>query len=499
LGQRWGHAIRDPYLWLERIELMAYTHQPAIVIDLWEFAAMFFFIFISGFFYARHKNIMIRKFPEYKYFLWGLYAKIIGGFFFTIIYVYYYGNGDTVSFFNSSIPLVNLALENPFNYFEALFAPNTLQNFYRFFDPNVGYPLEYIYDDDRTYMLVRLISPLTLITFKSMLLTGGLVSIMAYAGVWNLYRTFLRHYPRIEGELAFAVLFFPSVVFWGSGIMKDTFSFSALCWYIYAIDRIFFRKETGFYPWFQALFASLVMVLMKPYIFMMILPASLLWVLYQRVQRFRNSVIRLLLLPIGMILLGALSLTVLSKLEGKLGKFSLGKALDTIVITQLDMKRGEQYGTNYFDLGNIEPTWGSVFSKFPQAVFAGLFRPALNEANNFVMLITALENTFLLLFFIYIVVRSKLVFLIALFFNNPLLQMCYIFSIGCAFMIAITTPNFGAMVRFKIPLLPLFVAALFITSHILDRRKYVLGKGGKFYFSDFSNGDPDIAVRRQRK
>jgi hypothetical protein len=110
--------------------------------------------------------------------------------------------------------------------------------------------------------------------------------------------------------------------------------------------------------------------------------------------------------------------------------------------------------------------------------------------NNVVMLLTALENTFVLLLTLYIVMRSRIVFLFTLLFQNPMLQMFYLFSISYAFMIAITTPNFGAMVRFKIPLLPLFVSALFITSFILDRRREADRRGRPFRFSDYEDGEP---------
>jgi hypothetical protein len=473
---------------------MNYTEYRAITIDFWEYAALILFIGFVGFMFARQKNLMLHRHPEYRYYLWGLYAKIIGGFFFTMTYIYYYGNGDTVSFFKSSVALSNLWRENPVKYVEALFGDNSVENLYRLFSPSTGYPLGYVYVDDRTYMLVRIISPLTIIGLNSVLITGAMVSVISYGGVWRLYRTLLRYYPKLQRSLAIAVLFFPSAVFWGSGIMKDTFTFTAVCWFIYALDRIFFQKEGELGVWIQLFGASLIMVLLKPYIFMLILPSSLLWVLYQRVQRLRNAVLRVLLLPAGMLFMAGLSFVVLEQLEGSLGKFSLGKALNTVVVTQLDMKRSDQYGMNYFDLGNIEATWTSILSKFPQAVFAGLYRPSLIEVNNIVMLITALENTFLLGLSIYILLRSRLVFFITLVLKNPLLQMCYIFAISYAFMIAITTPNFGAMVRFKIPMLPLFVSGLYITSHILDRRRKVISLGKKFRFDSFSNGDPDRPV-----
>jgi hypothetical protein len=459
-------------------------------VDLWEYLLVALYIVIIGTVFSRRKNLQIGRHSEYRYYLWALYAKILGGVLFTLIYIYYYGNGDTLSYFNASTALSNVARENPALYLEALFADNTMENYSRFFTQRTGYPLDYVYIDDRTYILVRFVSVLTLFALNSILLSVAVVSTVAFGGVWQLYRTLVRYFPSLQWQLAVSVLFFPSVVFWGSGIMKDTFTFTGLCWFIYALDNIFFLKRDLSRSWVNLLFASFVMVAMKPYVFMMIVPSGLLWVLYYRVKRFRNAFVRLFILPVGVLSMGGLSFYILNKLEGSLGKFSLNQALDTIILAQSDMKRSEQYGRNFFDLGAIEPTWGSVFSKFPQAVFAGLYRPALVEVNNVVMLLTALENTFLLLLTFYILMRSRIVFLFTLLFQNPMLQMFYLFSISYAFMIAITTPNFGAMVRFKIPLLPLFVSALFITSFILDRRREADRRGRPFRFSDYEDGEP---------
>ena len=470
-----------------------YNAMHSIDIGIWEYPVLILYMVFVGVIYSREKNLNIKIHPEYKYYLWGLYTKILGSFFFSMIYVYYYGNGDTVSFFRSALPLADLALIDPAKYLQALFAENSIENYYHFFNSDTGYPLGYVYVDTRSYMLVRIISPLVLLSFKSFLLSAAFVSTFAFGGVWRLYRTLVRYYPRLQWQLAISVIFFPSSVFWGSGIMKDTFTFTALAWYIHGMDRIFFLKQERRSAWVIVLLATFIMITMKPYIFMMIFPASLLWILYHRVAKLRNLLIRLVFLPLAFTLFGILSYYTLISLGDRLSKFSLDKALETIVIAQEDLKRSAQYGENYFDLGDIEPTWTSVLSKFPQASFAGLFRPSILEANNVVMVLAALENTWILLFFVYILIKTRLVHFISLLRSNPLLQMCYLFSIGYAFMIGVTTPNFGAMVRFKIPLLPFFISAMFITAYILNRRAETLRKGGRFSFERFADGDPDRA------
>ncbi|NNF02533.1 MAG: hypothetical protein HKN22_07590 [Bacteroidia bacterium] len=53
------------------------------------------------------------------------------------------------------------------------------------------------------------------------------------------------------------------------------------------------------------------------------------------------------------------------------------------------------------------------------------------------------------------------------------MTFCIIFSLFFAFSVGLSTSNFGSLVRYKIPLLPFFVAALFITAEMHRQYKRV--------------------------
>jgi hypothetical protein len=80
------------------------------------------------------------------------------------------------------------------------------------------------------------------------------------------------------------------------------------------------------------------------------------------------------------------------------------------------------------------------------------------------MLFSALENTFLLLMFLRVFFKNGLQFFPRI-FGNPVLVLSFVFSIFFAFALGITTANFGALVRYKIPAIPFFLSMLYI----LDR------------------------------
>ncbi|MCB0794454.1 MAG: hypothetical protein KDB88_06925, partial [Flavobacteriales bacterium] len=425
----------------------------------------------------------------YKYLLWGLFAKVIGAVFFAIIYAYYYRGGDTMSYFFSSVAMGNLAIADPLAYIKVLFGDNTLENI-QYFTKETGKPFDFVYYDDRTFMVVRLISPITLLTFNSFLLTTVLVASASYVGVWRCYQTFVRYYPKLMGPFAIAVLFMPSCIFWGSAILKDTFTFAGVCWYFHGVDQYFFRKANKFRSGWQIFLGLFLVITIKPYIFMAIFPVTLLWLSYNRLASIRNALIKYLFVPAVFVGLVFLSFFVLIQMGDRLDKFSLDRAMATIITTQNDMSRAEEYGANKFDIGELDGTWLNVLSKYPVATNAALFRPYLWECNSVVMYLAGLENLFLLLLAFSVLWKSRIVLFPSLIFKNPLVLLCMAFVLTYAFITGITTPNFGALVRFKIPLIPFMVAGLYIMRYLLQQRKQVMQRGGKFRFERFIDGDP---------
>src|SRR6188508_2146324 len=95
-----------------------------VSIAYWEYSLMLFYLFGMYLYFARQKNRRVQLEPEYKYFLWGLYAKVIGGIFFSLIYFYYYKGGDTISYFYSAQPISKLAKVDISGCFSVLFGEN---------------------------------------------------------------------------------------------------------------------------------------------------------------------------------------------------------------------------------------------------------------------------------------------------------------------------------------------------------------------------------------
>jgi hypothetical protein len=78
------------------------------------------------------------------------------------------------------------------------------------------------------------------------------------------------------------------------------------------------------------------------------------------------------------------------------------------------------------------------------------------------MVLSAIENTVLLLFVLYTLIRIGPFKFLKLTVSDPFLAYCLFFSLFFAFGVGIAGTNFGALVRYKIPLMPFFFSLIYI-------------------------------------
>jgi hypothetical protein len=430
------------------------------------------------FFAWMYQNRQMVKDPSYKHYMNGLAAKIFGTFFFCSIYVFYYQGGDTIAYFESSMAMANLFYQSPSKYFEVLFSTPTIE-IRSLFTDKTGYPYAYLFYETHTFMVIKLTSVITILTNKSYFLSSLLISCASYYGIWKLFLTFRNYAPEIEGKLAWACLYFPSPLFWAGGVSKDTYTFMATALFVYCAHQFFILKRRKTQIVILLLISSWLILSIKPYIFMVLFPGGLLWIFYDKLSNIRSQFVSFVLFPIMIVVISGLSYFVLTSLSTSMDKFSVDKAFETAAATNNDLKQ-EYYGGSSFDIGSFDGSGSDAIKLALPAINAGLFRPAIYEAKSIVLLLAGLENAFLLFFTIYVIFKARPKRFLGIISKNPLLLFCIIYSILFAYMIGITTSNFGALVRFKIPLLPFYVSALFIIYFLATEKKRTLKAEAEF-------------------
>ncbi|MEP7170223.1 MAG: hypothetical protein ABI855_12695 [Bacteroidota bacterium] len=445
-----------------------------------DFILLPFVLFFIYYFARMRRDKNLAKFPEYKYYLAGLNVKIFGAISISVIYLLYYGGGDTTNYFNDALCWNKLLFSNPEAFFAVFKDGSTLANYF-YFTPETGYPI--YWKGGATTFVVRIAFFVTFLSFRSFIVATILFAWFSYMGVWRLFRVFLYEFPMLSREMAIAVLFIPSVFFWGSGMLKDTVSFSAAGFFTFNFYMFFIKRKQVFLHGIGLLIAAYVILAVKPYIIFAFLPGCLLWIINNIITRFGGSFTRAVATPVFLVIAITTGYFLLSYLGSQLGEYSMEKVLDKAVLTQSDLK-SDHYQGHAFDLGDLEPTIPSMLSKAHLAINAALFRPYLWECSNPVMYLSGIENLIVLSFTILIILRLKIIGVFKYFIKHHLLTFSLVFSLFFAFSVGISTPNFGSMVRYRIPILPFYVASLFIIRHY-----HRLGTAERKFYVDLELGN----------
>lgn len=404
--------------------------------------------------------------PLAKYYLPGLYVKLLGGIATAFIYQYYYRGGDALNYFDSVTVLIEGLSQNPLTYIKALFlgAGTT--------DPQVSslFAGHWMLNTNATLIVAKIVSLIAILSFNKFLVISMFLGFLSFFAVWKLLLVFYDLYPTIHKQLAFSILFVPSVFFWGSGLFKDTITFACLCLLTYYSYRLFIKGTDK-----KALMVILILInayllaIIKAYIIMAITPPLIFWVILNYQGRFSNKLLQVIVFPVFLAMAAVLGIFLVQQVGSVSQDYSsiddiTKKAYDTqwwhYKVNQLYGDRG---GGSYYSLGKPDPSMGGMMSKIPAAVNVTLFRPYLWEADNIVMLFAALESTLILLFTLKVVVIGAGIFkAIKYFATRPVLFFTISFAVLFAFGVGFTSYNFGALVRYKIPCIPFYLAGLFM-------------------------------------
>ena len=396
--------------------------------------------------------------PLRNYYLPGLYVKFFGAIFIALVYQYYYHGGDTFIYFNQS-RVINSSLNDSFGTWVKLILRVSSN-----VDPKL-YPytsqMEY-YHDPASHMVNVIGAIFGLLNGTTYLPIAILFAYFSFTGIWAMYKTFAEIYPGLIKPLAFAFLFIPSTFVWGSSIFKDTICMFGLGWMTYTTFRIFVNRDFSFRNFLLLALSFYLLAVVKVYILLAYLPAISLWVLLTYSHKIASSGIRFLvwIFFIGLISLGFIFFA--NRFSKELNKYSLEKIAQTARSTRGWISYATEAEGSSYDLGEFEPTINGMLSKFPAGVVVTLFRPFPWEAKKIIVALSALEAIVFLFGTLFSFVRNGFVGFFKKVFTDPNLTFFLTFALIFAFAVGISSYNFGALSRYKIPCLPVYAALLII-------------------------------------
>lgn len=400
------------------------------------------------------------------YFIPALTVKFVGAIALGLIYQFYYGNGDTFNYFAESKVIygafgdnfsVGLSLlgSNDGTYSGAISRYASQMHWF-------GSPTE--------YFVIKVGAICGLFCFCSYTVIGLMFAIISFSGIWCLYVTFLRIAPGCYKELAFAVFFLPSVFFWGSGLMKDSLCIGAIGWTFYGFYRALIIRRTVLKSAFVGLLGVYVLSSVKVYILLSFLPPALLWAFNEYNQNIKSAVVRNLLRPFFLALGLAAGYLGATNLTAGDDKYDVDKIGERTKINQEFLYGLTKDQGSAYNIGSFDGSLGSMVKVAPQAVIVTLFRPFLWEARNPIMMLSALEALMLLWLTARLLWSRGIIGAFKQIASQPVLTFCFLFSIIFAIGVGTNSGNFGTLVRYKIPLMPFYLSALFIMGQPLAKK-----------------------------
>jgi hypothetical protein len=441
--------------------------------DIFVAIILLFFILLYG---ILKNDRQIESKPIYKYYFKGLVAKMLGAILFAVLFGVFYGGGDSIAYWYGAEALKNLFYSDPSLYFNEIFNPPRHENFFNHFNERIGWPPEWIYKSSRHFFISKLISVICIFVPNSFVGVTIVMGLISFHGTWRLFTTMCHHFPGLEKYFQLSILFLPSTLFWCSGIMKDTLVLAGVCWIVHETD-MFLRKDVRRnYPRFilRLVVWTWIIFSCKPYILVALAPGWIIWMNYGIIVSIKSKLVKYYLLPI--MFFGSFALVFQAYNSATLStEFNPETMVDQALIVRNDFATNTTYGTNRFQAQAIEGGGGAqLLLVAPEAIVAGLFRPFIWEARSPFTILSALENSFVLLYALYALIKLRVVGFIRFCGSHPLLLFSIIFTIILAFIIGFTSMIFGALVRFRTPFLPFFVSLIIVAVGKIRKRNILL-------------------------
>lgn len=402
--------------------------------------------------------------PELRaYLVRGFWVKIASVFFSSLVFAYVLGKSDSYYYFKHGLLILDLSDGRP-DLRGLLFFPEL--------DYEAALSINSYVRREASYMVDRFSAFFSLITFRSFIGTTLCFAAFSYIFIWKFFKVLFSRYYVVKGRLALAFLYLPSVVMWGSPILKDTLTFAMMCLICYYVFLFTLEKRFSLFSIVLVPTAIYIIGVIKSYILLSLFPSLLLYFILSFQDRINSSMIRTILFPLLLLLGLGIGVVGLQYTSSTFTKFNLDnieeKAAGTI---RWHGTRSEQAEGSGYSLGSDDLSSSAVLAKFPLAINVTLFRPYLWEARKPLIVLAALESAYIfyLTLTLFFKVRTRMFTVV---FQDSFALFCMVFSLLFSGAVGMVSYNFGALTRYKIPGMPFYIMFLALAEfYAINERK----------------------------
>jgi hypothetical protein len=431
---------------LDILNLLDFILLPFLV---WGLVALF-----SAIKKSRYKNSVVAQ-----YFIPALVVRLIGAFLTACLYQYYYGYGDTTWYYFGTLDIANAFFTKGFSTgMEMLLYPYEMYSE----EAKSNITIFLFFRNPSMLAVVKTGALFGFLTFGSFIGSSFGITCIAFIGSWMLYRVLQDIYPHLHRELAIAILFVPSVCFWGTGLMKDPLSMGGVGMFVYGLYFLFYKPGARglALPLIALIIGLYYSIVVKAYIAVAVVPAAIIWLSLMYKNKIKNKTLQALSIPLLLAMgigFGGIALQQVSS-TFKLEDIALEAAKTQWWIAL----NSELDGGMGYSLGVMEPTVSGMLKKAPAAINVALFRPYPWEARKIIVIPSAVESMFTLFFTFFVFFKIGFFKTFVEMAKDPTVLFCLIFAVIFAFAVGFSSMNFGALARYKIPALPFYFSALVI-------------------------------------
>lgn len=383
--------------------------------------------------------------------------KIIFSIILTAIYTHYYSNRDAADiyrYFDDSKVMFDALKNHPFDYFKMLFG---VDNNTSYFDTNYYYKMSYWYRENNSnlfsdsHIIIRFNAFVRMFSFGYFQVHNIFINFISLIGLTAIFSAFRGYFSTTKKLLFYIVFLIPSVLFWGSGLLKEGILLFALG---LLINSTF--KLTTTFQWKNliiVIFSLLLIIYTKFYIIAVVALPIIGFIVYQKIWKGK------VLLSYGITFVILISLTFTIK-----AIYPHLNPIQILINKQADFLHllDQVKAGSAIDLPIIKDGY-TIIKYTPNALLNTFVRPFIWESNSPLLLLNAIENVVILLFILGCIVFAK-----KKFDNSHIILFCIFLVVGLYVVIGLTTPVFGAIARYKVPGLPFLLIAFLA---LLDAEK----------------------------
>ena len=346
-------------------------------------------------------------------------VKLFSGMLLGYLYHKYYGQGDTIHLFE-------------------------LAKFYSY---------ESIQNQPREKFFVWIISPIVWLSGGSYWITSIWLSFIGFLACWYATVSLSETFNKIKLPIATCLLLVPSVVFWSSGILKDTVSFSCLVLSIALVVKFYRNQRLLFLDFILLILSLIVLFKIKHYLLITVLIFSSILIFSILLRRIKTK----LKWPVAIAVLAIILIST---------QF-IHPYLRVDRIVQTIYENNEAIASQTSPENRIivlqNESLASLIDNVPISIYTGLFRPSLLDKTTSLGWVHKVENfilTVLLFLSLLLIIKEKHEF------DLPLLFSSIFCIVLLGTLLPLTSPNFGTLVRYKNAYFPF----LLLISSILPYR-----------------------------